>query len=300
MRIATFDVGGTFIKYCLVDDGQISERGKVPTPAGKDDHEAFLQALKGVVEQLAPVDGAAFSLPGAIDVDARYLKTGGALLHNYDVDASAWEDVLGVPVEIENDARCGAIAEYEVGNLQGVDVGLVLTFGTGIGGGIVVGGEVYKGHNLYAGEASMIYLETPGSASMADGSFAGACSTISLNAQVAAAKGVEALTGEQVFEMIEAGDAQACAAFEAFCATCAREIHNIQCLIDPERICLGGGVSQNPFFVKSVKEAVEKFNGALPFPFPNPEIVPCKYFNDANLIGAYQHFLRMRRKRAAA
>lgn len=300
MRVATFDVGGTFIKYCLVTDGAISDQGKVPTPAGKDDHGAFLQALKEVVEELAPVDGAAFSLPGAIDVDARYLRTGGALLHNYGVDAGAWEDVLGVPVEIENDARCGAIAEYEVGNLRGVDVGMVLTFGTGIGGGIVVGGEVYKGHNLYAGEASMIYVDDPVPGSMAGGSFAGACSTIALNYRVARAKGAESLTGEQVFEMIQAGDADACAAFDAFCATCAREIHNIQCLIDPERICLGGGVSQNPFFVQSVKEAVERFNAALPYPFPNPEIVPCKFFNDANLIGAYQHFLHMRKKRAAA
>ena len=300
MRIATFDVGGTFIKYCLMEDGAIGVQGKVPTPAGRDDHEAFLSALKGVVDALAPVDGAAFSLPGTIDVDRRYIKTGGALLHNYDVDASTWEDVLGVPVEIENDARCGALAEYAVGNLQGVDTGIVLTFGTGIGGGIIINGEVYKGHNLYAGEASMVYLHDPDLSVRAWGSsFSDACSTNALTRQVARAKGVDTLSGEEVFVLIEAGDEAAESAFSAYCRTAAREIHNIQCFLDPERICLGGGVSQNPLFVQRVREAVEQFNDALPFAFPNPEIVPCKFFNDANLIGAYQHFMRMRAKRTA-
>lgn len=123
------------------------------------------------------------------------------------------------------------------------------------------------------------------------------CSTLGLTMAVASATGRKPVTGEDAFVLIRAGDARACAAFERYLGTCAREIHNIQCLLVPERICLGGGVSKNPLFVEGVRCAVERFNASLPYAFPNPEIMPCRYFNDANLIGAYQHYVRMRRKR---
>ena len=60
------------------------------------------------------------------------------------------------------------------------------------------------------------------------------------------------------------------------------------------------GISQDSFFVEKVREAVRYFNeDLLPFAFPVPEIHACKFFNDANLVGAYRHFLRMQAKRAA-
>lgn len=175
----------------------------------------------------------------------------------------------------------------------------MLAFGTGIGGGIVLNGEVYKGFHLYAGEASMICFDCPDPRESKQGRFfTDDCSMLGLTGAVAKAVGVDSITGEDAFALIESGDEAACAVFDRYLEVCAREIHNIQCLIDPERICLGGGVSKNPLFVQRVREAVEKFNASLPFAFPSPEIVPCKFFNDANLIGAYQHFIRMRRKRA--
>ena len=62
---------------------------------------------------------------------------------------------------------------------------------------------------------------------------------------------------------------------------------------DPERVCLGG-VSRNPLFVEGVRAAHRRFNEGLSYAFPEVEIMPCRFFNDTNLIGAYQNFLARR------
>ena len=307
MNVATFDVGGTSVKYCLMRDGEMEAAGKVPTPQGPDaTREQFLQALDGVIAELreqagGQLDGVAMSLPGTIDVDRRYIKTGGALLYNYNVDANEWVERWGLPVEVENDARCATIAEYDLGNLQGAKTGVVLAFGTGIGGGIIINGEVYKGVHLYAGEVSMIYITTPPKTQelVSGASFSDQCSSVSLSRLMAEAKGMESCSGEEALALIKAGDEVACGVFDRYLDHLAREIHNIQCLLDPDKICLGGGISQDAFFVEGVREAVRAFNeDLLPFDFPMPEIVACKFFNDANLVGAYRHFVRMQEKRA--
>ena len=161
-RLAVFDVGGTAIKYCAMEGTDIQLQGEVPTPDPEsEDQGPFLEALEGVLAQLGPVEGIALSMPGVIDVDRKYLHTGGALKYNFNADVTAWEKRFGLPVEVENDARCSTMAELAVGNLQGVRSGVVLTFGTGIGGGTVINGELYKGAHLYSGEASMMYSKLP-------------------------------------------------------------------------------------------------------------------------------------------
>lgn len=299
-RLAVFDVGGTAIKYCAMDGEKLEHQGEVPTPDGMSrDPEPFLSALEEVLAQLGDVEGIAFSLPGVIDVDAKYLHTGGALLYNYEVDAGTWEERFGLPIEVENDARCSTMAELSVGNLQGVQNGVVLTFGTGIGGGAVVNGEVFKGSHLYAGEASMMYFRMPRKDSPVrdDGSWATACSTHGMCRRIAEAKGIDSCNGREVFSWIEAGDEVACRIFRDACDGIAIQLHNIQCWLDPQRVCLGGGISKNPLFIDGVRKAHKRFNAELAYPFPELEIEPCRFFNDANLIGAYQHFLAMRAHR---
>ena len=311
MRVLVFDVGGTFIKYGMVEDGAMRSNGKMPTPAPHDAaaDEQFLNAIGGVlarVREEGPVDGMAMSLPGTIDVERRHIHTGGSLFYTYGVDAAAWEERFGVPVEIENDARCAAIAEYEAGNLQGVRLGFVLVLGTGLGGSLVIDGEVYRGAHLYAGETSMIVMrpdserEDPWTLDRAD--YAASLGTIGLVSAVAAACGRDGLDGEGAMALIEAKEPRACAAFDGYLAGLARTIHGIQCLVDPERICLGGGISQNAVFVDAVRDALARFNAAdhLGFDFPTPEVMPCRFLSDANLVGAYHHFLRMRDARVRA
>lgn len=143
MRIAVFDVGGTFIKYSLMIDDVMASQGKVPTP--RDSQEHFLETIESVLRDMQQVEGIAFSLPGVIDVNKKYIHAGGSLTYNNHTDIKVWEDRFHLPIEVENDARCAAIAELEAGHMQGIQQGLVLTFGTGVGGGIIINGDIYKG-----------------------------------------------------------------------------------------------------------------------------------------------------------
>ena len=161
-KLAVLDVGGSAIKYCTMCGTDIEGKGQVPTPDGEShDPEAFLETIEGILERMGDVEGLALSMPGEIDARQKYIRTGGALLYNYGVDVTEWERRFGVSIEVENDARCSAIAELSRGNLQGVDCGVVLAFGTGIGGGVIAGGKVLRGAHLFAGEASKVLTSWP-------------------------------------------------------------------------------------------------------------------------------------------
>ncbi len=110
--------------------------------------------------------------------------------------------------------------------------------------------------------------------------------------KIAAAKGVKTDDGRLIFDWIKTGDLISCELFDDYCDDVIWQLHNIQCILDPQRICIGGGVSENQIFIDGIKTAVKRFYQSLPIPFPQPEIVKCKYCNDANMVGAYLHYLR--------
>ena len=289
MKVAVFDVGGTFIKYCLMKDDEMSSMGKIPTP--QDSQENFLKALKSVLDNLGEVEGIAFSLPGVIDVDKKYIYAGGSLTYNNYVDVKTWEKYFDLPIQVENDARCAAIAELTQGNMQGIDNGLVLTFGTGVGGGIIINGDIYKGSHLIAGEASVIFARKMNEAG-SKGLFGSMGSINNLVSKIAKAKGQDLHDGKVVFGWIEDKDEISTQIFEQYCDDVIWQLHNIQCLLDPRRVCIGGGVSENPIFLDGLLNAQARFYQQLPIAFPHAELVACKYCNDANMIGAYRHYIR--------
>lgn len=132
------DIGGTFIKYSLTDEqARKISGGKVPTPL--TNMGDLLAAIEGFAAPLqGQFVGCAISMPGRIDTRNGIAHTGGML------SAFMWEQPfaaqvearLGVPVTIANDGKCAAAAEGWTGALAGVENGLVLVLGTGIGGGI--------------------------------------------------------------------------------------------------------------------------------------------------------------------
>lgn len=292
MKIATFDVGGTFIKYALIHDDIMSHQGKVPTPC--DNQENFLDTIDKILKKLGRVDGIAFSLPGVINVDKKYIFAGGSLKYNNHTDIKEWEKRFQLTIEVENDARCAALAELKSGNMKGIKNGLVITFGTGVGGGIIINGDIYKGSHLIGGELSVIFskdMKTNGS----KGFFGSIGSVANLVNKIAAAKNINTKDGKIIFQWIEIGDEVACNIFENYCYEVIQQFHNLQCIIDPERICIGGGASENPVFINGLKQAAQKFYNSFPIAFPHAEIVKCRYCNDANLLGAYYHYIEKQR-----
>lgn len=114
------DIGGTFTKFAVMEeDGEILNRGKVPTE--KESEEAFLGMLEGLYRAHGhDTEGMAISAAGVIDSERGYLYNAGSIpgIHNLDL-AQKLEGRLGVPVTVEQDGHCAAIAELWKGSLTG-------------------------------------------------------------------------------------------------------------------------------------------------------------------------------------
>ena len=159
-KYLVIDAGGTAVKYALMNESaKILERGKFPTP-GYVDHtlEDFLQRLDVVVEKYQKqIEGIAVSMRGMLDSRKGYCVTGGMLAYFSEVPVvQLLEQRYKLPVTIENDGKCAALAEKWKGSLKDCRNGAVVVLGTGVGGGIIIDHKLYRGGHFTAGEYSYI------------------------------------------------------------------------------------------------------------------------------------------------
>lgn len=295
-RFLVIDVGGSAIKFALMDASTaILEKDEVPTPlTGLED---YLQTLESIYRWYeGRVKGIAMSAPGAIDSDRGYFYTGGYLqefIHDINLQ-ELLEARCGVPVRIENDAKCAALAEAWMGSLKDCRDGVVIVLGTGVGGGIIKDGRVHKGRNFTAGELSFLIV---GDDLADDRSYmSNLGGTVGLKTLAAKAMDAdpETLNGRMIFERANAGDQAVIEAIDAFTKPLARLIYNIQIFYDPEKIAIGGGISRQPLLLDLIRKNLEHIYDNMIYPVvmgQKADLVTCRYLNDSNLIGALRHFL---------
>ncbi|MBR3840881.1 MAG: ROK family protein [Erysipelotrichales bacterium] len=293
MSKLVFDIGGTFIKYALMsDDCSIIKQDKIKTPEYELD--AMLEALKGVIDEYRDsIDGIAFSLPGMMDSEKGYMYSGGSIRCFYQVDFfELMKRITDLPVAIENDGKCAALAELGYGNLKGIANGVVVVLGTGIGGGIIKDGKLYKGSHFSAGEFSFMNIHN--TTEFKD-VWAVGNSVPGFVARVEAELGKEqgSLDGRDVFKLIEENNEVACRHFKEYINTLAIQLLNIQAILDPEIILVGGGVSQQPLLIEALQSRLKEMIDANPIYKLPIKVGVCKYFNDSNLIGALYNFQQM-------
>jgi len=276
MKILAVDVGGTFIKYAVMNySAEIFQRGKIPTPL--DCKESFFGAIHNLYKTF-DVEGIALSLPGIVDsVNGVLIKSVALNFCNGCNVARELEKICGCKVTIENDARCAALAEAKIGALSDVDDGFVMLFGTMIGGAFIKNHEVCKGFHNSAGEISFIRD--------GDKIFGDVCSVPALLKNFAQIKNLENVTGESFFRAVE-NDVDAKICLDNFTRKISEKIFNIQLIIDVKKFAIGGGISAQKIFIDSIRDNLKKIYDAAPVEFNRVEVVPCKFLNDANLIGA--------------
>lgn len=294
-HILTFDIGGTDIKHALIqEDGTILSQSKVATPY--QDQEAFFKVLDQVKDSYQEIiDGVAISMPGTIDSESGYVFQGGSLTYNSKTNIKTLLNTRwNLPVEIENDARSATIAEMTKGNLAGIKNGVVLTFGTGVGGCFVLNNEIYKGSHLFSGEVSMVITKDIQKEGL-NAVWGNQSSVPALIKHVCEAKQCELVDGKTLFQWIEEKDEIACSYFQKYCYDIVIQLFNIQVSFDPQRVCIGGGISANPLFVQTLNAVMDQFYASLPIAMPKLEILPCKFHNNANLLGAFYHFMNMQK-----
>lgn len=292
MKYLVIDVGGTFTKYAVMDE-ECTVYLKSKTPTVQDSLEHFVDMLEQLYrENEKEVDGIALSSAGVIDSTTGFMYNGGSLfcISNINI-VEILERKCGVPVTVENDAKCAALAEVWRGSLAGCRNAATLICGTAVGGAVICDGRLIRGKRFMAGEFS--YLLTESSDPMnPDWVFAETGGVPALIRMVAEKKRIpeEELDGERVFSMANCGDAEVMECIRSYSNRIAMQITNCQFIFDPDRIAVGGGISIQPLFIQMIREELKKLNSVYPHDMPVPEVVPCKFFNDSNLIGAlYVH-----------
>jgi len=241
------DLGGTNIRVGLLDDGRIRDVQQAPTPADAPQDEVLAQVY-ALLDRMPVMEAASIGagVPSVVDVDTGVV---------YDVqNIPSWTEVpLGdrlyeryeVPVYVQNDANCFALAEYHFGTDGEPSPMVGLIVGTGFAGGIVVEGNLLSGRNCGAGEF--------GTAPYKDSIYEHYCAGLFFERR-------HGTTGEATFKRAQAGDEEALALFDEFGTHLGRALQSVLYAIDPAHVVLGGSVRHAyPFFEEAMWAELETF-----------------------------------------
>lgn len=290
------DIGGTLIKHAKMSaTGEMISKGT--TPSDRVDLSSFQSKLFSVIEAypLDDLKGIGISCPGTIDVNTGVIYYGGSFPFLHEVNlVEVLEQKYGVPVTIENDGKCAALAELWLGSIKEKKHAVVLNLGSGIGGGIIIDGKIHHGANLFAGEVSYVMHDI--NHENRQGRYFGLdCSAVQMIEKIATLKELDdKKDGKAVFQFIKQNDEQANKVFDDYCLLLASQIINLQCILDPECFAIGGGISAQPILFERITWAINEVKLANPLLRVNPVIVACQFRSDANLYGALYHFMEQK------
>lgn len=296
------DLGGSHVTAAVVsEDGAIHRQHEEDLEDLK--FEAVTAALDATIgmalRDAGDVVGIGIGSPGNIDAAS------GAVLYSPNF---GWENVplgetlrkkFGLPVFVANDARCATLGEYTFGTGKQTEDFVLLTLGTGIGGGIVARGELVLGNRWGAGEIGHHQIRP------SDG-FVCSCTKIGCFEAQASGTGLirhafavapsfprsplldvarEKLSSKKIRRAAQAGDGHALAAWRNFVADLAIGLANVIAFVNPEKIALGGGVSTaGEFMLDAVTPQVDALTTMVPK--GTTQIVVASLGNDAGQVGA--------------
>ncbi|TCP30993.1 transcriptional regulator [Scopulibacillus darangshiensis] len=298
MNYMAFDIGGTNVKYGVVDNsGNIVKKGSFPTPkAGIDVLVVSIAAITKKLQQLYNIDGIALSAPGAVNNETGFIEGTSALpyLHGPNIREHI-EKTTRFNVIMENDANCAALAEVWNGVAKHAKDVLFIVCGTGIGGAVIKDRVLHTGSHLHGGEFGYMLVEQDYQTKrFVRWSKKG--STKSLVSKVVSLKKSkeENWNGEKVFQYAENGDADCQVAIDEFFETMATGIYNLQYMYDPDMIVIGGAISFRDDIVSRIYEKLDILIENVDVSPVYPNVQKCKYSNDANLLGAVYNYLTIK------
>lgn len=278
-KILSFDIGGTDVKYGLITaNGTLLEKGIFPSNNGNGLH--ILMEIDKLLKTkyLFQINGIAVSTPGFINPYNGVVHRGGAIQEFNNINLKEkLEKTYGLPVSVENDANCAAHAEKWLGFAKDLNSFICITVGTGIGGAIYIENKILRGKNYRAGEFGSMFLGEQRNWN----SFSSLKSLRQIYAQHNSMDNINFSTAE-IFNKRDQGDSFSTLIISDFYKYLAQGIYNIFTIFDPEIILIGGGVSQREDMLQEIMQHISVFNRY------NEEIIikPCKFKNDAGILGA--------------
>ena len=295
------DVGGTFIKAGVVDESYAILH-KVSVPTGNEGYQAMVRNIAHAAELAAREAGlrvqdfasVGIGIPGLLNP-----RTGVVVLApNLGAEG---QKLLPVPVHVGNDANCAVVGETLAGAAKGCENVVMLTLGTGVGGGIVTDGRLFVGGQGLGAELGHMTLQMDGALCGCGlhGCIEAYCSVTSLvkqtrlamskdpdSAMHAYAQEAGLVDGRTAFECSKKGDKAAMMVVENYCHYLANAIGSLTIVFRPDVVLIGGGLSNQREYL------MDKLNALLPkFVFASdiigvPPILRATLGNDAGTIGA--------------
>jgi glucokinase len=297
-RFAGIDVGGTKCLGVVWQNDGIIREVRRDTPQGADD---MISTLVEIVRELGDVDSVGVGVPGLVTRDG-VLRAAPNLVGVSELAVGPrMREILHCDVAVDNDATCAAVAEWSVGAAQGVDDVVVVTLGTGIGGGLVSGGRLVRGTNGFAGEIGHMVVESSGPQCVcgqrgcweryASGNGLGYLGRLA--AEQGAAKrvqelagSVEQIRGEHIRQAALEGDNEALVIVDSFARWVALGLTNLTNLLDPAMIVIGGGLaSSGSVFLEPMRRWFEELLYS-PKLRPHPQLVMATLVEQAGAVGA--------------
>jgi predicted NBD/HSP70 family sugar kinase len=262
--IAAVDLGGTKIRLAIADQVVATDRrgGQFVVDQIAD---LCAQAAEHLNIPRERIRMAVIGAPGAPDA-----KTGRILLAPNIADfdtmnvAAAFEKALGIDVILENDVNLAVLGENWLGQGQGIDNLAFIAVGTGIGGGLMVGGQLVRGAMNAAGELGFLPFGADpfDPESLRTGAFERVTASIGIMEHYAAASG-ETVSVPVIFDRAAAGDVHAAETLDETAKYLARGISAIAAIANPEKVIMGGSIGLRP-------ELIERIRTFLPACFPYP------------------------------
>lgn len=276
-----YDIGGTHIKYGIVDDsGCVRFHDLVPTDA----HLGGTYILNKLIELGRPIQkkytlsGISVSTAGRINPQTGIVIGANDSIPGY-VNLNIKQilsDAFQLPVTARNDAECAILCEKWLGGHQAKNF-IMLTIGTGIGGGIIIHNEVYSGHSFSAGEWGRMNINgLPFE------------ETASLSALIHMATEYDSSiqwTGKKVFDAFDKGELEIQRIVDVFYRHLAIGLSNLIYIFNPQKIIIGGGLTHRGN--KMLQELMEYMTKYTETDFlASTDIVLSKFSNQAGMIGA--------------
>jgi glucokinase len=297
------DVGGTKALGVAIDEsGVVVVEGQRPTPRGDDSLDPLVDTLVELAEDLGADGRLGIGVPGLVTRDG-VLRAAPNLdgVANFDIGRRVGQR-LGYGITVDNDATCATAAEWQLGAGAGTDDMILVTLGTGIGGGLVANGALQRGANGFAGEFGHMvvnpdgppcpcgrrgcwerYASGSGLAMLARDAATGR----RLHAVVDHAGGdPQDVRGEHVQAAARDGDAEALAVIDDFGRWVALGLSNLTNAFDPEMFVLGGGLAAGADLYLG---PIARWFGELlyqPHLRPAPRIEFARWGSQAGAVGA--------------
>ncbi|WP_250277653.1 ROK family protein [[Clostridium] colinum] len=302
------DLGGTTIKGgILTEDGKIIRTISKPTLPQREDSEIVksmaLVALELIKEEglnIKDIHNIGIGAPGLIDSKNKVIVASSNINFNNTNIEKYMKNHINLPIYLENDANCATIAEFLCGSMKGYKNAIMLTIGTGVGGGIILDSKIVKGSYLGEGELGHTIIDYTGGEYCGCGQKGCLETFCSANAIIKYAKHLlkdekeskilhfaesfDDINAKNIFDAYDFGDDIAIKVIERFNTYLAIGIVNFINIFKPDVIAIGGGASaRGEKLTKPIEKIAQKMIYGNGF---ETKIVPATLGNDAGIIGA--------------